>query len=154
MPFGGLQSRTRRAALATALVCLLALFHSGCSAFARIPTPEPVTIAFSFAERDQEVYERLAFKFGEQYSNITVELRPRRRQGQDQAEAGEVDVLMAPESTLRELHARQELLDVQPFIDRPQPGPGRPTPRRDGAFLLSGRDVGTSCRAGRGRHVL
>ena len=117
MPFGGLQSRTRRAALATALVCLLALFHSGCSAFARIPTPEPVTIAFSFAERDQEVYERLAFKFGEQYPNITVELRPRRRQGQDQAEAGEVDVLMAPESTLRELHARQELLDVQPFIE-------------------------------------
>jgi ABC-type glycerol-3-phosphate transport system substrate-binding protein len=82
-----------------------------------VPTPEPVTIAFSCAERDQEVYERLALEFSEQYPHITVELRPRRRQGQGQVEAGEVDALIAREDTLRELHGQGELVDVQPYIE-------------------------------------
>ncbi len=117
MSFSGLWSRTWRAALATVLLCLLALFPSGCSAFARLPTPEPVKIAFSCAERDREVYERLALEFGEQYPHITVELRARGRQGQGRVEAGEVDALIAPEGTLRELHAQGELYDVQPYIE-------------------------------------
>jgi multiple sugar transport system substrate-binding protein len=117
MSFVGLQTRTGRAALAAVFLCLLALSHAGCSPFARIPTPEAVTIAFSCAERDQEYYERLVYKFGEQYPHITVELRPRGRQGQGPTEAGEVDALIAPEGTLRELHAQGDLLDVQPFIE-------------------------------------
>jgi len=99
------------------LCCLLALFPSGCSALSRLPTPEAVTISFSCAERDQEVYERLALEFGEQHPHITVELRPRDRQGQDQVEAGEADALVAPEDRLRELHAQGELLDMQPYIE-------------------------------------
>ena len=82
MSFGDLGSRTWRVVLATALVCLLAPFHSGCSAFARIPTPEPVTIAFSCSERDQEFFERIVLNFSEQYPHITVELRPRGQQNQ------------------------------------------------------------------------
>ena len=116
MSFRGLWTRTGRAALVAVLFCLLALLHAGCSPLARIPTPEAVTITFSCAERDQEHYERLAQKFGEQYPHITVELRPRGRQ-QGQLEVDEVDTLVTGEGTLRELHAQGELLDVQPFIE-------------------------------------
>ena len=57
------------------LFCLLALALAGCSAFSRIPTPEPVTIAFSCAERDQEIYERHAFEFSDLHPHILCSFR-------------------------------------------------------------------------------
>lgn len=96
-------------------VCLLVLL--GCTVKAP-PTPQPVTIAFTYAafDVDSEPYEALIQAFSERYPHITVEVR--RWAPQVGIGVTEVDVLAVDGRLVSELREQEAIVSLAPFIQR------------------------------------
>ena len=108
--------RVRRTDLICASLCvLLALLGTGCGG--RTPPPEPVTITFAFPETDITTYETLADLFQEEYSYITIELRPKSGDLLSGIDADDSDVLQTSQFATGWMQSQGRVLNVTPFIE-------------------------------------
>ena len=95
---------------------LAALFLSGCG-LASTPTPEPVTLIFSFPEVDNDFYEPLVTIFNQEYPGITIELHPRSGNGLGGLDPSQIDIIAANVTSLRGLQAEGGILGLNSVIE-------------------------------------
>ena len=94
---------------------LFSLFLSGCG-LTTTPTPEPVSLNFSYPEIDHAFYTSLVPVFNQQYPSIRVELNPVSGDGLYGIDPGESDLMAASVFYLRELQASSGILGLNAAI--------------------------------------
>jgi ABC-type glycerol-3-phosphate transport system substrate-binding protein len=99
------------------LSILMALALSGCG-LASTPTPEPVTLIFSFPEVDNDFYEPLAPVFNEEFPNITIELNPLRGNALGNLDPDQTDVIAVDVFDLRDLQRDGGILGLNSVIEK------------------------------------
>jgi len=117
--FSDLHIRIGRLGLACAVTCLLLASLPGCGG--AVPTPEPVTIAFTHATFDTDYYEPLVQEFNKRTPHITVELYPREpgewmRSGN--LSVDDADVFVTMDSGLNWLQEQGVILGLDPFLEQ------------------------------------
>jgi len=96
---------------------LVSAIIGGCG-LAASPTPDPVTISFSFPENDLEFYEPLVSIFNQDYSNITIELKPLPGNALNRLSPGDSDVFAGNVYFLRELQSESGILGLNSVIEK------------------------------------
>jgi multiple sugar transport system substrate-binding protein len=91
------------------VLCVVVIALLGACAGSGAPTPEPATIKFSHGEGQKEHFEDLAKQFGEQYSNITINLI------QDQVD--EADCFVGPAWGLPDHVQKGEVLALDALLE-------------------------------------
>jgi len=99
------------------LSILMTLTLSSCG-LASTPTPEPVTIVFSFQEIDNSFYEPLVPVFNEEFPNITVELNPLRGNELGNLGPDEADVFAVDIYDLRDLQQEGGILGLNSVLEK------------------------------------
>ena len=100
----------------TAILIAIMLLN-GCS-LVDTPTPDPVTLVFSYPEVDNDFYESLVPLFNQEHPNITLEMRSLTGNSLIGITPGETDVIAANIFFLRELHRGGGILGLNSVIEK------------------------------------
>lgn len=116
-PLGEKCKGLTRLGLCLSGIIVIAVLLTGCGKL--MPTPEPVTIRFTYPSAEQSHYEVLAQRFEEDHPNITVELLPRNERGRRSLIAsGGVEVFVATQFDAPWLRSQDRVLNLKPFIEQ------------------------------------
>jgi multiple sugar transport system substrate-binding protein len=96
---------------------LMALTLSGCGV-ASTPTPEPVTIRFSFPNVDDDYYEPMALVFNKKFPNIKVELNPLPGNVLDDLDPAQTDVIAMGVYDLHNMQRNGGILGLNSVIEQ------------------------------------
>lgn len=99
------------------LTVLIALTLSSCG-LASTPTPDPVTILFSFPEVDNDFYEPMAAVFNQENTNITLELNPLPGNALGNLDPDQTDVIAVDVFNLRGLQRDGGILGLNSVIEK------------------------------------
>jgi ABC-type glycerol-3-phosphate transport system substrate-binding protein len=101
----------------SALSILLAFSLGGCG-LGSTPTPDPVTIQFSFPSVDNDFYEPMALIFHEKFPNITVELNPLQGNAYSNLDPDQTDVIAVDVFFLRNMQREGSILGLNSVIEQ------------------------------------
>ena len=99
------------------LSVLMALTLTGCG-LAATPTPEPVTIIFSFPEVDNDFYDPLTAVFTDEFPNITIELKPLSGNALGNLDPDQTDAIAVGVFNLRGLQRDGGILGLNSVIEK------------------------------------
>ncbi len=99
------------------LSILMTLILSGCGT-ASTPTPDPVTIIFSFPNYDNDFYEPMALVFHEKFPNITIELNPLQGNLLGNLSPEQTDVIAVDVYDLRRMQSNVGILGLNSVIEQ------------------------------------
>jgi multiple sugar transport system substrate-binding protein len=99
------------------IILSVSLLFSGCG-LAATPTPDPITLVFSYPNIDNAFYESLLPLFNKDYPHILIELNPLPEGMLNGLGAEETDLIAANVFYLRELQAEKGILGLNSVMEK------------------------------------